>query len=86
MNHHPLDHNVTLATESKGREEMAFPPRWRLALIRARRSGLTGGVAAPRCAATFAGLVYAGVTQVNVCVPEGAPRNGAVDFKSLNLY
>jgi endo-1,4-beta-xylanase len=37
-----------------------------------------GGVDAPRCASTFAGLVYAGVTQVNVCVPEDAPRTGAV--------
>jgi len=28
-----------------------------------------GGVQAQRCVATFAGVVYAGVTQVNVCVP-----------------
>ncbi len=33
-----------------------------------------GGIDAPRCAATFAGLVYAGVTQVNVCIPEGVSR------------
>jgi uncharacterized protein (TIGR03437 family) len=45
------------------------PPSWSVSF---------GGVDAPRCAATFAGLVYAGVTQVNVCVPEGAPRTGAV--------
>ena len=35
-----------------------------------------GGIDAPRCAATFAGLVYAGVTQVNVCIRTAwrAPR------------
>jgi endo-1,4-beta-xylanase len=45
-----------------------------------------GGIDAPRCAATFAGLVYAGVTQVNACVPDGAPRNASVPltFRSGN--
>ena len=37
-----------------------------------------GGIDAPRCAATFAGLVYAGVTQVNVCIPEGVARTASV--------
>jgi len=37
-----------------------------------------GGIDAPPCAATFAGLVYAGVTQVNVCIPEGVPRAATV--------
>ncbi len=37
-----------------------------------------GGIDAPRCAATFAGLVYAGVTQVNVCIPDGVPRTASV--------
>jgi endo-1,4-beta-xylanase len=37
-----------------------------------------GGIDAPRCAATFAGLVYAGVTQVNVCIPAGVPRTASV--------
>ena len=37
-----------------------------------------GGIDAPRCAATFAGLVYAGVTQVNVCIPEGVARTRSV--------
>ena len=37
-----------------------------------------GGIDAPRCAATFAGLVYAGVTQVNVCIPDGVSRTASV--------
>jgi endo-1,4-beta-xylanase len=37
-----------------------------------------GGIDVPRCAATFAGLVYAGVTQVNACIPDGVPRNATV--------
>ena len=37
-----------------------------------------GGIDAPRCAATFAGLVYAGVTQVNVCIPDGVARGASV--------
>jgi uncharacterized protein (TIGR03437 family) len=37
-----------------------------------------GGIDAPPCAATFAGLVYAGVTQVNACVPDGVPRTANV--------
>ena len=36
------------------------------------------GIDAPPCAATFAGLVYAGVTQVNVCIPEGVPHAASV--------
>jgi uncharacterized protein (TIGR03437 family) len=36
------------------------------------------GIDAPPCAATFAGLVYAGVTQVNVCIPDGVPRAASV--------
>ncbi|MEO8369798.1 MAG: endo-1,4-beta-xylanase [Candidatus Solibacter sp.] len=41
------------------------PPSWSVSF---------SDIPAPRCAATFAGLVYAGVTQVNACVPEGVPR------------
>ncbi|MBS1877496.1 MAG: endo-1,4-beta-xylanase [Acidobacteria bacterium] len=41
-------------------------------------SAAFGGVTAQMCASTFIGLVYAGVTQVNVCVPEGAPRTASV--------
>ena len=37
-----------------------------------------GGVDSPRCAATFAGLIYAGVTQINACIPDGAPRTASV--------
>jgi uncharacterized protein (TIGR03437 family) len=37
-----------------------------------------GGIDAPRCGATFAGLVYAGVTQVNVCIPDGISRAATV--------
>jgi uncharacterized protein (TIGR03437 family) len=37
-----------------------------------------GGIDAPRCAATFAGLVYAGVTQVNLCIPDGVARAASV--------
>jgi uncharacterized protein (TIGR03437 family) len=37
-----------------------------------------GGIDAPPCAATFAGLVYAGVTQVNACIPDGVPRTASV--------
>lgn len=37
-----------------------------------------GGVTATPCAATFIGLVYAGVTQVNACVPAGVPQGAAV--------
>jgi uncharacterized protein (TIGR03437 family) len=37
-----------------------------------------GGIDAPRCAATFAGLVYAGVTQVNFCIPAGVPGGVSV--------
>jgi len=37
-----------------------------------------GGIDAPPCAATFAGLVYAGVTQVNVCIPDGVSRTATV--------
>jgi uncharacterized protein (TIGR03437 family) len=37
-----------------------------------------GGIDAPRCAATFAGLVYAGVTQVNACIPDGVARAASV--------
>ena len=37
-----------------------------------------GGVDSPPCAATFAGLVYAGVTQVSVCIPAGVPRTASV--------
>jgi uncharacterized protein (TIGR03437 family) len=37
-----------------------------------------GGIDAPRCSATFAGLVYAGITQVNACIPDGVPRNASV--------
>jgi uncharacterized protein (TIGR03437 family) len=37
-----------------------------------------GGIDAPPCAATFAGLVYAGVTQVNTCIPDGVPRTANV--------
>jgi uncharacterized protein (TIGR03437 family) len=36
-----------------------------------------GGVEATPCEATFAGLVYAGVTQVNLCVPANAPSGRA---------
>lgn len=39
-----------------------------------------GGVAAVPCAATFAGLIYAGVAQVNLCVPDGVPRTASVPF------
>lgn len=51
------------------------PPSWSVSF---------GGVDAPRCAATFAGLVYAGVTQVNACIPQGVPRTLplAVSFRS----
>jgi uncharacterized protein (TIGR03437 family) len=35
------------------------------------------GIDAPPCAATFAGLV-AGLTQVNVCIPEGVARTASV--------
>jgi uncharacterized protein (TIGR03437 family) len=43
-----------------------------------------GGIDAKPCAATFAGLVYAGVTQVNACIPDGVPRtaNVPVTFRS----
>jgi uncharacterized protein (TIGR03437 family) len=43
-----------------------------------------GGIDAPPCAATFAGLVYAGVTQVNACIPDGVPRtaNVPITFRS----
>jgi uncharacterized protein (TIGR03437 family) len=43
-----------------------------------------GGIDAPPCAATFAGLVYAGVTQVNACIPGGVPRtaNVPITFRS----
>ena len=43
-----------------------------------------GGIDAPPCAATFAGLVYAGVTQVNACMPDGVPRaaNVPLTFRS----
>ena len=37
-----------------------------------------GGIDAPPCPATFAGLVYAGVTQVNTCIPDGVPRTANV--------
>jgi uncharacterized protein (TIGR03437 family) len=37
-----------------------------------------GGIDAPPCAAMFAGLVYAGVTQVNACIPDGVPRTASV--------
>jgi uncharacterized protein (TIGR03437 family) len=37
-----------------------------------------GGIDAPHCGATFAGLVYAGVTQVNACIPDGVPRSATV--------
>ena len=37
-----------------------------------------GGIDAPLCPATFAGLVYAGVTQVNACIPDGVPRTANV--------
>jgi uncharacterized protein (TIGR03437 family) len=30
-----------------------------------------GGVPAPSCTATFIGMVYAGVTQINTCIPAG---------------
>ena len=45
-----------------------------------------GGIDAPRCAATFAGLVYAGVTQVNACIPDGVPHAASVPltFRSGN--
>ena len=33
-----------------------------------------GGVTAPPCAATFIGLVYSGLTQVNACVPAGVSQ------------
>ena len=36
-----------------------------------------GGVLS-NCPANFVGLVYAGVTQVNACVPPGAPFGDAV--------
>ncbi len=39
-----------------------------------------GGVAAVRCDATFSGLVYAGVTQANACVPAGVPQGAAVSI------
>jgi uncharacterized protein (TIGR03437 family) len=43
-----------------------------------------GGIDAPPCPATFAGLVYAGVTQVNACMPDGVPRaaNVPLTFRS----
>ncbi|MCX6632524.1 MAG: endo-1,4-beta-xylanase [Candidatus Solibacter sp.] len=37
-----------------------------------------GGIDAAPCLATFAGLVYAGVTQVNFCIPDGVPRTASV--------
>ena len=39
-----------------------------------------GGVTAPPCAATFIGLVYSGVTQVNACVPAGVPPGAAASI------
>jgi adhesin/invasin len=43
-----------------------------------------GGIDAPPCPATFAGLVYAGVTQVNTCIPDGVPgtANVPLTFRS----
>ena len=50
MNHHPLDHNVSLATESKGREEMAFPPRKEIGLDpRATQAPILGGSSQKYC-------------------------------------
>jgi uncharacterized protein (TIGR03437 family) len=38
-----------------------------------------GSVAsARRCAADFAGLIYAGVTQINTCIPDSVPRTASV--------
>uniref|UniRef100_Q023N8 Beta-xylanase n=1 Tax=Solibacter usitatus (strain Ellin6076) TaxID=234267 RepID=Q023N8_SOLUE len=46
--------------------------------------GLRGGTSfgnialASRCVADFAGAIYPGVTQINTCVPDAAPRDPAV--------
>jgi uncharacterized protein (TIGR03437 family) len=37
-----------------------------------------GGIPAQPCPLTFSGLVYAGVTQLNVCVPQGVPDGASV--------
>jgi uncharacterized protein (TIGR03437 family) len=39
-----------------------------------------GGVPS-ECSGNWAGLIYAGVTQVNACVPAGAPRGDAVPLE-----
>lgn len=39
-----------------------------------------GGVQAQPCAASFIGLIFAGVTQVNACVPAGVPRRAGVQL------
>jgi uncharacterized protein (TIGR03437 family) len=39
-----------------------------------------GGVASG-CSANWVGMIYAGVTQVNACVPAGAPTGDAVPLE-----
>ena len=39
-----------------------------------------GGVPS-ECAGNWEGLIYAGVTQVNACVPAGAPMGDAVPLE-----
>ena len=48
--------------------------------VPSRQWGVAFGniASASRCAADFAGLVYAGVTQINTCIPDGVPRDAAV--------
>ncbi len=43
-----------------------------------------GGIPAQPCGATFTGLVYPGVTQLNACMPAGVPPNASLQVSAAS--